>query len=415
MSRLISIFTALSLVSCGSAAIDDGESLSLDEDGLQVELILQFLNGPDATREVLWHEVGLTSVQGSNIFMHVNGPDMTLGTADDDLLGDLAELDAIPQIGDASITKIDKYVVAKYGAAPTATAVTVEGVSFTAAEAQAVLDLLNNRWDEVQTIGLSGLAIMYLGNGLPYSSIQQVAATKYVATATLNSLRSWVLAHPVGGADPVTPAGCAGGTFDGVSFTKDEECAAVEFLNNARYSEMYRMPDAQRRLAYCRADGACTFRSTPWSSVQQLADGSGVGKTTISALKTSAAGWKANGLRYDTVATTWASRSALVTKPVYFDKVYVTKQLADWNDGTWTWFCAEIRDAPTAPNYLIACFQGIGADSAPVCSWDSCFKDQAGTWHSMRGTLKYTSQPGTGGYRVNLIHERLADPNPAVK
>lgn len=72
--------------------------------------ILSFLNGPAATVELLDLDIGLDSRAASRIVAHVRGPDGKLGTADDDRLGSIAELDAIPYVGATALAALDAYV-----------------------------------------------------------------------------------------------------------------------------------------------------------------------------------------------------------------------------------------------------------------------------------------------------------------
>jgi DNA uptake protein ComE-like DNA-binding protein/uracil-DNA glycosylase len=73
------------------------------------EKTLQFLNHKTTTVDVLQKNVGLTSTQANNIINHRNGPDATFGTSDDDPFDSIAELDAVPYVGTATITKIKTY------------------------------------------------------------------------------------------------------------------------------------------------------------------------------------------------------------------------------------------------------------------------------------------------------------------
>jgi hypothetical protein len=412
--------------------VDPLDDVDLDQSTLQTDLILQFLNGPDATEAVLDNDVGLDSRAANGIVAHVRGPDGVLGTADDNPLGDIAELDAVAYVGSAAITAIDKYVVAKYGMTPAPTptptpapapagqTVTMKGVTFTEAERACVIDLVNNKWGDVLTLGLSKLAIQNLLARRPFATIDDIAATPYVGTASLTALRNWADAHPLPdpGPGPAIPAGggCKGGTFDTVFFTPGEECLALSFLNGARYSEMNKIPDKPRYVAYCGTGTAgCAFRATKWTSLAQYSDTTGVGTTAMTALRDSVRPtWSPNGLSWDTVAATWANRAALKDKPVYFDKVLITRLLPDYNDGTFGYWCAELRDGAGAANYLTACYRAIGADSATACQNVNCFTGTAGKFASLRGTLQATNQPATGGWRVMLVSAAPAAANPAV-
>lgn len=54
-------------------------------------------------------DAGLDVRAAENIVAHRNGPDLVLGTADDDLFGTIPELDAVPYVGDAALIKLLQY------------------------------------------------------------------------------------------------------------------------------------------------------------------------------------------------------------------------------------------------------------------------------------------------------------------
>ncbi len=215
----------------------------------------------------------------------------------------------------------------------------------------------------------------------------------------------------------VNCAAMTGGSFDGVSFSADEECQAVRFLDFARFSEMGRMSDSGRRIAYdCAPGGACGFRTSSWLRLAQFADYAGVGTVALEGLKASIAGWTQDGLTWDTVAHTWQNRAALVDQPVSFDNVYVTRRLDNQVSATGNVYeCIELKDTPTSTNYLSACIGRVSSDSAPGCSMipSQCLDPVVGTSVSLRGALRAVAQ-APGGYRVTLSSARPGAPNPAA-
>lgn len=207
-----------------------------------------------------------------------------------------------------------------------------------------------------------------------------------------------------GGTTPIPPTTrCdgAGGTYDGVTFTRDEECQAVAFMNRARWSQMGAMSDTARRFAYENApDGIFGHRRAEWTNVSAFAALAGVGRTAVESLKSAAPGWTEDqGGRFDTVALTWANRASLDGAPISLDRVYVTKKTvyASWPDTPRA--CLELRDAPAAPNYVEACLYFINADSAPGCSGsriNTCTDAAVGQFVRVRGALSVS------GNRVSI-------------
>lgn len=122
MRRLLTFPVLVSLAACGPGALvapgeeGDGDLASL-EAALDDARILKFLNGPQATVAVLDDEVGLDARAAKAIVAHVRGADGLLGTRDDDLLGSLAELDAIPWVGATALRALDRFVAQRPTAA----------------------------------------------------------------------------------------------------------------------------------------------------------------------------------------------------------------------------------------------------------------------------------------------------------
>jgi hypothetical protein len=217
----------------------------------------------------------------------------------------------------------------------------------------------------------------------------------------------------------LAPCSAKGGSYDGVAFTAAEECHAVAFLNQARWSEMGALPDLARHIAYdCwptkvagdQQSVSCGYRLSAWQNLQQFSHAAGIGVTAMKALAASAASWKQNGRSYDTVADVWQNRAVVKDQPVSLDAVYVTKRLPD-EVGVNTYYCVEVRDAVDAPNYLHACVQWINADSAPPCASAACADGMVGKWLQLRGTLRESSAHA-GGYKINLVKNvpTAADP-----
>ncbi|MBI5548005.1 MAG: hypothetical protein HY901_29340 [Deltaproteobacteria bacterium] len=399
MVRLSILGFAVLLASCGSGLVDNGELTYTGGSELRTDLVLQFVNCADATVEVLDNDVGLDSRAAKGIVDHVHGADGALGTGDDNPFDTVDELDAIAYVGTPAIAAIEKFAVAKYGSTPTpdptpstGEKVTVESVTFSDAEVAEVLDLLNNRFDaEMPKVGLSSSAYFSLHDApRPFTSIQQVAATKNVGTVALTALKRYVDSQLIPGPTPEPdPSGCVatGGTYDTVKFTQVEECHAVDFMNRARFSEMGALPDKGRLVAYQGkprlADGSRT-----WATAAEYANSSGIGTTAVAAVKSAAASWTANGLPYDTVATTWANRSKLLNGPVAFNRVYATKMLPDSAHSGFQ--CAEIRDTPTAPNYLNLCVPRY------ICEGAICFPEGVGGYVAADGKLR----SGTGNWEL---------------
>lgn len=392
--RSLLLAVAVVLVGCGpdsfatyeEAGDEGGLELSLDE--LNATTLLGFLNAPATTLAVLTSEVRIDSRAAKGLIAFRAGADGALGTSDDVRFTTVAQVDAVPYVGAATLAKLDAYA-----ATQVVTSVSVEGVRFTAAEAQLAVAVVNDA--RITSAGLSATAVSNLVAARPHGTLEGVAATPGVGPAALTALRAYVQ-RLLSGVTPV--AACEAGTFDGVAFTKAEACHAVEYLNFARFSEMAALPDAARLIAYeSGPDGKyLATRRSAWTSVADFANRPGIGATAINGLKAGAGAWTRNGASVDTVASTWAARTSLVNLPVYLERAYITKTYPQTGEGGYLWECAELRDAPGAPNFLLGCRPAV------VCG-GSCWVDGPNMWtNRLHGSLRRSSMAGSGGYRLSL-------------
>lgn len=385
---------AVVLVGCGpdsfatyeEAGDEGGLELSLDE--LNATTLLGFLNAPATTLSVLTTDVRIDSRAARGLIAFRSGVDGVLGTADDVRFTSVAQVDAVPYVGAATLAKLDAWA-----ATQVVTSVSVEGVRFTAAEVQLAVAVVNDA--RLTSAGLSSTAVSNLVAARPHATIEGVAATTGVGPASLTALRTYVQ-QLLSGVGPSTT--CEGGTFDGVAFTKVEACHAVEYLNFARFSEMAALPDAARLIAYeSGPDGKYLgTRRSAWTTVAEFANRPGIGATAINGLKAGAAAWTRNGASVDTIASTWAGRASLVNLPVYVERVFITKTYPQTGEGGFLWECAEVRDAPGAPNFMLACRPAV------VCG-GACWADGPNMWaNRLHGSLRRSSMAGSGGYRISL-------------
>ena len=411
------VVIALGLVSCGPDSFAVGteafdEGVELDRAELTSAAMLAFLNGPDATVELLDGDVGLDARAAKAIVAHVRGPDGTLGTGDDNLLQSISELDAIAYVGDSSLVAIDRYATARYGAED----IVVEGVRFTHAEAALIVAVCNDsRLDQTP---VSNLVKLKLSEARPHQSLATVAATYSVGKSALTGLRDFA-ARLLGPTTVTPPASttCSEveGKRDGVFFTAAQACQAVAFLNTARTSDMWRLPRTALDFIYYGAPNRPLGegKRSRWLRLNEYSDSVGVGKGAVQALLGSLETWKSGGPTTDTIADAWARRTELVDRPVRFERVFVTKTFGLAVDPYRSWIgydCGELRDSPSATTYVKACFTRVAADSAGGCQRNDCYADTLNTWVNARGEWARSTTQGSGGYVVWLTNTGFAAP-----
>ena len=182
--------------------------------------VLAFLNDASTTLVVLDEDAGLDRRAATNLIAHRDGPDGRSGTADDDLFGTIAEVDAVSYVGDAALSRLVAYAQ-DGGWVPTDDGVygVIEGVEFTVAEAAAVVQLANSA--SVTTldldVGLDARAARGIVDRRPFSMVEQVAAVSYVGASALRSM----IAYTVTGPDAVVSS--LEQACDGLWFTSESD------------------------------------------------------------------------------------------------------------------------------------------------------------------------------------------------
>jgi phosphatidylserine/phosphatidylglycerophosphate/cardiolipin synthase-like enzyme len=111
LSGLVSLFA----VGC---AADEGEDLgeseaNFTEGSAEARAILALVNAPSVTVAELTNEARITRAAATNIIGYRDGADARPGTADDNLFGDLRELDAVREVGPATLRKLYEYAQRK--------------------------------------------------------------------------------------------------------------------------------------------------------------------------------------------------------------------------------------------------------------------------------------------------------------
>ncbi len=164
----------------------------------QVRRILDFLNDCATSFQLLDDDVPLDSDTAENLVRHRDGDDAVCGSHDDDPYDDLDEVDDVPQVGDASIMAILEYL--DHGAAG-GVGDTWDGVSFSAHEAEVVLEIANQASYELLDVdvGLDSDAAANIVDHRPHDTMQHLADTPQVGSATLQALKDYVLVWESGG------------------------------------------------------------------------------------------------------------------------------------------------------------------------------------------------------------------------
>lgn len=277
LTSLIALASAIAACSADAGTGDDfGGGAKLEPVTMpehEAALVVQFVNDPATTVDLLDTDVGIDRRAAQNIIAHRNGPDGVYPSADDDPFDDLEELDAIPYVGEWAMAEIHDWAITH----PPAQAEHVEGVQFTSHEAAAVIWGVNHASlpeldDEV---GLVRQAAENLIANAPYASVTEMGAVPYVGAAALTALRNHALvwSAEMGQGGEVSQAG----TYDGVSFDQQTAEIALSIANTASYEQLTGN-GVNSSGAHAIVD------SRPHSTLAHVADSYGVGPATMRSL-----------------------------------------------------------------------------------------------------------------------------------
>ena len=195
------MISLISLLGCAPDPTDlDASASALRyEEGSPEALGLQaFLNDAGTTFTLLDIDVGLNAIAARNLIDHRDGPDGTFGTGDDDLFETIAEIDGVYYVGSSALGLLFDYAIAG-GWVSDEQPVLVEGVEFTAAQAEQTVALANVASQELldDDIALDSRAAANIVADRPLADIDALAAVSYVGASALTKLRDYADSNPL--------------------------------------------------------------------------------------------------------------------------------------------------------------------------------------------------------------------------
>ena len=210
----------LVLAACSSNAqqapdiVDDGSQMRIAEGSVEAFGVLGLLNDRSTTQALLDDAVGLDVRAARSLTAHRNGPDGAFGTADDNTFDTIAEVDDQYYVGDSALSDLLSYAASEgWIPGPGDIVGSWETVSFTAAQVEAVLEVVNTANQVVldDDVGLDRRAAANIVEVRPISDIGQLAAVPYVGRSALSALIDYAdsLALGQNGDECETSADCA--------------------------------------------------------------------------------------------------------------------------------------------------------------------------------------------------------------
>jgi len=192
LRRLAALVLAVGLGACALDGASQSESGAESLDGPASARVLALVNYPGTDVEVLDVKVGLDKRAAQQIVQRRDGADGMPVTGDDKPFATIADLDAVPYVGAASLSKLDAYAIAH----PPPASETVEGVPFLGWQVEAVVWGVNGAKDATElksNLGLTISAASSLIAARPFSTVAQIGAAKYIGSSALFMLRNYAM------------------------------------------------------------------------------------------------------------------------------------------------------------------------------------------------------------------------------
>jgi DNA uptake protein ComE-like DNA-binding protein len=187
-------FALLCTLAAGCTADADEIDVASDESDIiaaSTAQILFLVNHPATDVTLLDVSVGLDKRAAEGIVAHRAGADGFAQTGDDDAFDTIAELDAVPWVGQAALEKLKSWVTAN--PPPADMAGVYDGVSFDAQTAALALTIARDAdYEELAGQGhIWSTGAHRIVDGRPYAKLADVAATYGVGKTTMQALKAY--------------------------------------------------------------------------------------------------------------------------------------------------------------------------------------------------------------------------------
>jgi DNA uptake protein ComE-like DNA-binding protein len=181
----LSLVTLLALPAMAGCALSSDVGATSEGATTDTQTLLDFVNDPSTDLALLDKTVKLDSRAATGIVAARAGADGIYPSSDDAPFANVAALDAVPYVGSATIAKLQAYALAH----PAPASVTVEGVSFSGWQAQAVVWGVNHAAVSELDGFLDARAAKDLVLARPFASVAQTGPVSYVGPSALTALR----------------------------------------------------------------------------------------------------------------------------------------------------------------------------------------------------------------------------------
>ena len=193
MRFLAVIITAAALCAgCATAPLNiETSDLGITNGSPEAVGVLDLLNDPATDIELLDKDAGLNVRSARNLIHYRDGWDGILGSYDDNLFGDIEEVDSVRWVGPAAIARLIDFAASE-GFIPEGADIlgTWDSVTFTVDTADSVLAFVNEAEHATldHEVGLDRRAADSIIAALPIATIDELAGLYFVGTTALEAL-----------------------------------------------------------------------------------------------------------------------------------------------------------------------------------------------------------------------------------
>lgn len=271
IQTFLPIFVLLSACAMGES-IDDGtdepSSIAISLPSGDAARVLDLVNYPGTDAATLDTLAKLDTRAAAHIIAYRNGGDGITPSADDQRFDDVAELDAIPYVGDVAFEKLVAYSATN----PAPAAESVESVYFQGWEAEAVIWGVNQATAAELDAVIDARAANTLATHADFTTVSEMGPVTYVGPVVLEQLRAYAPAWwaRMRGED-------LGGSYDGVAFDDMTAYTALEIANYATVDQLV-------AHGMWRTGAQKIVAAGPYATLAQVAAVDGVGTATMRAL-----------------------------------------------------------------------------------------------------------------------------------
>ena len=262
------VLLSLAVLTAACDAPDSGDTDRITLSPVEVSAVLELVNDPASDAAFLDVEVGLDHRAASNIIALRNGPDGVYPSSDDRPFDTLEELETVKYVGQFAMSILRDFV----NDHPAPSGAFVDGVEFTGTERAAVLWGVTQATEEEldDVVQLASDTAASIIEHAPYDSMDELAAVPNVGKTTLTQLRAYSASW--------SDLSALAGTFDGIEFEANDAAAALELANHATFEQL--------TAGGVYASGArALVDHRPYENLSEVAGVSGVGSSTMQALK----------------------------------------------------------------------------------------------------------------------------------